>query len=470
MPVAAHKYRPCRSPFSLSAKYKVLLITVSFPSYKAGKTLVSGLLLGVVLSGLLGDLLGKSQAIAQQVSPLLRQNFLSDPLTANPRDPLLPMISVERPLSPLELSALSDGLDQLNQMATAQLAAGQTDAAFELLLRELRLRRVFGPVAEFNLLRQVAALAWNQQRPVEVQLLTLRTREIWATVQAALGQTEMPRSLGDESPETLAEKPERVLVSGDGRSDQAVLTAIAQTFTTLRDIDSAVSVYETLIELTADQGEDPTVQQQALAELHLAWFQFAEAADVYLALLNQAKANGNQLKEITYLERLAYSYQQADSLAYAVRAQTDLLAFYQAQGELEKLPGLLVAIAQNYRTLNLPDSAIEYYRSAYSAAQRFEQFSFSARVLQDLGALYETVALYDDALGAYNLLIPVEQQAYNDYGVMNAYDKIGQLQRRQGNLLEALKAFEQGLAIANRLDLRQAYFVEQIESVTPLLE
>ena len=417
---------------------------------------------------LVGDFSGDSQAIAQQVSPQLRQTFLSDPLTAKPRDPLLPMAPASRPLSPLELSGLDASLDQLNQTAREQLAAGQTDAAFELLLRELRLRRIFGPVAEFNTLSQTAALAWNQRRPVEVQLLTLRTREIWETVKAALGQTETPRSLGEQSPEALADNPERVLVSGDASSDRLVLTAIAQTFTTLRDIDSAVSVYETLIELTGAQGEDPTVQQQALAELHLAWFQFAEAADVYLALLNQTRANGNQTAEVAYLERLAYSYQQADSLAYAVRAQTDLLALYQ-EGELEKLPGLLVAIAQNYRTLNLPDTAIEYYRSAYSAAQRFEQFSFSARVLQDLGALYETVALYDEALSAYNLLIPVEQQAYNDYGVMNAYDKIGQLQRRQGNPFEALKAFEQGLAIANRLDLRQAYFVEQIESVTPSL-
>ncbi len=416
---------------------------------------------------LLGDFSGDSQAIAQQVSPQLRQYFLSNPLTARPRDPLLPVISVERPLSPLELSALSDELDQLNQTAQAQLAAGQTDAAFQLLLQELRLRRVFGPVAEFNALSQTAVLAWNQQRPVEVQLLTLRTREIWETVQAALGEMDAPRALGEESPEVLADNPERVLVSGDASSDRAVLTAIAQTFTTLRDIDSAVSVYQTLIDLTAAQGEDPAVQQKALAELHLAWFQFAEAADVYLALLNQAKDNGNQLDEIVNLEQLAYSYQQADSLAYAVRAQTDLLALYQAQGELEKLPGLLVAIAQNYRALNLPKTAIEYYRSAYSAAQRFEQFSFSARVLQDLGALYEAVALNNEALGAYNLLIPVEQQAYSDYGVMNAYDKIGQLQRRQGNRFEALKAFEQALAIANRLSLREAYFIEQIESVTP---
>ena len=193
-----------------------------------------------------------------------------------------------------------------------------------------------------------------------------------------------PAALGEESPDVLADKPEQVLVSGGVESDVAVLAAIAQTFSTLRDIDSAVEVYQQLIQLTLAQGGDPTAQQQELAELHLRWFQFADAADVYLALLKDAKDQGNQIQETAYLEQLTYSYQQADSLVNAVRAQTDLIALYQAQGQVEKLPELLLAIAQNYRILNQHRSAIEYYRAAYSAAQRFEQFSFSAQVLQDL--------------------------------------------------------------------------------------
>ncbi|MEL7227165.1 MAG: hypothetical protein AAGL17_20600 [Cyanobacteria bacterium J06576_12] len=163
---------------------------------------------------------------------------------------------------------------------------------------------------------------------------------------------------------------------------------------------------------------------------------------------------------------MAYTYQQAKSLPNAVRAQTDLLERYQAQGEEEEFPELMVAIAQNYRTLNLHTSAIDYYRAAYQAAQRFDQFSFSAQVLKDLGELYESLALTDDALGTYTLLVPVEQQAYNDYGVMNAYDKIGQIQRRRGDNLEALKAFERALVIATRLGIQEDYFIEQIGSVT----
>jgi len=411
-------------------------------------------------------------AIAQQISPELRQQFLADPRT-EPLDPILPDLALDRPYSPLELSAIATRLTQLNQTAQQQLANGNPDAAFELWQREVRLRRVFGPVEELNAISRVATLAWQQQRPVEVQLLTLRTREIWETVAAALNNFEATEQsaednrLGDREPEELADNPEQILMDGDSASDVAVLLNMAQTFATLRDIDASVEVYQQLITLTAEQNGDPTAQRKELAELHLAWFQFADAADVYLALLSDARTKGNQAQETDYLERLVYSYQQADSFTNAVRAQTDLIALYQAQGDVEKLPGLLVAIAQNYRTLNLHKNAIAYYRSAYSAAQRFDQFSFSAQVLTDLGTLYESLALNTEALGAYNLLVPVEQQAYNTYGVMNAYDSLGQLHRRQGNAFEALKAFEKALVLADQLNLRQDYFIEQIESVTP---
>ncbi|MEL6260449.1 MAG: hypothetical protein AAFR12_05220 [Cyanobacteria bacterium J06626_6] len=418
-------------------------------------------LAGIALFSLTVGVVGVGDAArAQQLNPELRQNFLTDPLAADERDPLLPKLEIDRPFSPLELQTIATELDQLNNAALLQLSAGNDDTAFEQWLRELKLRRVLGTREEFQAIQRVASIAWVQQRPVEVQLLTLRTREIWDAVQ---------QSLGNESEEVFerqtAVDPADSLISGAATIDINVLTDIAQTFTTLRDIDSAIEVYQQLIALSRTRGEMLTSQQQALAELHLSWFQFSEAANLYLTLLSKAREAGNIAQEIDYLEQLVYSYQQAESLTNAVRAQTDLVELYQRQDNPEKLPGLLVAIAQNYRTLNLPSSAIDYYRAAYSAAQRFDQFSFSAHVLQDLGALYESLAMTAEALGAYSLLVPVEQQTYNDYGTMNAHDKIGQLQRRLGNDFEALKAFERGLVLANRLNLREAYFIEQIESL-----
>ncbi len=447
-------------------KHKVLQTTVYSSLRKAYSSWQKAVLPAITVGALWAmGLVVSPSATAQQISPQIRQYFLSDPLQSKPRDPFLPDPEIDRPLSSLEVSSLENNLNALNSTAQQLLAEGRTDEAFLLWRRELRLRRVLGPVEEFNAIARVAELAWDAQRPVEVQLLTLRTREIWETLRAAIGVAEEEEAF-DELEDEDASDPVRGLVSGQTDSDIGVLRAIAQTFVTLRDVDSAADVYSQLIELSLRQNIDPTEQRQALGELHLQWFQFAQAADVYLALLQSARDSGNQMQETAYLEQLIYSYQQADEIAFATRAQTSLLALYQAQGEAEKLPQLLLATAQNYRTLNLPKNAIEYYRAAYSAAQRFDQFSYSAEVLQDLGALYEALALNSQALGAYDLLVPVEQQAYNDYGVMNAYDKIGQLQRRVGNSLEALKAFEQALVIANRLGLDENYFVEQIQSVS----
>ncbi|MFK8185868.1 MAG: tetratricopeptide repeat protein [Phormidesmis sp.] len=403
-------------------------------------------------------------ASAQQLSPQARQQFLADPLTEMPRDPLLPDIPLDRPLSPLEQSQLEADLMVLDETAQQLLTSGFADEAFGLWQRELRLRRVFGPAEEFKAIQRVAEIAWNAQRPIEVQLLTLRTRNIWETVRAALGLEPEELAFAEEPEDAL--QPARMLVRGNTASDVAVLDALAQTFVMLRDIDSSVEVYQQLIELSDRQNIDTTRQATDLAALHLSWFQFAEAADVYLALLAEAKTNNNLQQQATYLKGLIYSYQQADALLNATRAQTELLEIYQIQGDGEKLPELMLAIAQNYRALNRPQNAITYYRAAYSAAQRFNQFSFSAQVLKDLGDLYSVLALNDQALGAYELLVPVEQQAYNTYGIMEAYDNIGKLQKRLGNSAEAIQAFQQGLVAANQLGIREAYFIEQIEAIS----
>ena len=95
---------------------------------------------------LLGSLLvtgGLSTRVhAQQVNPQLRESFLANPLAQEPRDPLLPVLPVNRAYSPLEKQVIAANLDQLNQQAAALLAAGAPDAAFALWRRALQLRRV----------------------------------------------------------------------------------------------------------------------------------------------------------------------------------------------------------------------------------------------------------------------------------------------------------------------------------------
>ncbi len=405
------------------------------------------------------EALGTLPAQAQQLDPQQKQDFLADPLD-QPRDPLLPVLTVDRAFSPLEMNKLATDLDELQRRAEALLQTGDTEQAFDLLLRAIRLKRLFGLDAELEAIEQVAALAWQRQQPVAIQLLTLRTQEIWNAAKTSLG-VELEDVLGGVDPGTPADSP----ITGVLSADAVALAQLANIFLTLRDIDSAVEVYQQLIALSADDLQAVTAQKISLAELNLEWFKFANAADVYLELLDQARKNGDRTQEIFYLQRLVYSYQQAKSLPNALRAQTDLLDRYVAIGDEEKLPDLLVAIAQNYQAIDQPNNAITYYRSAYSAAQKLEQYSFSAKVLQELGQLYRTVNDINEALVSYNLLILVERQAYNNYGIMNAYDNLGQLYRQQGELSAALKAFQQGLVFADQLNLRTAYFTEQIEAV-----
>ena len=194
------------------------------------------------------SLCGRGAAIAQQLDPQLRENFLADPLTEDDRDPLLPVLGVDRAYSPLERQAIGRSLDQLNQLATQQLAEGNLDLAFETWQRELKLRRVLGTQAEFEAIQRVASLAWQEQRAVEVRLLTLRSREIWEAIQLSFGSPS-ETEFGEESPDA---DPEDSLISGAPTVDIATLTALAQTFETLRDIDSAVAVYQQLI---ADQRD-----------------------------------------------------------------------------------------------------------------------------------------------------------------------------------------------------------------------
>ncbi len=409
------------------------------------------------------QMFGTRTARAQQLDPQQRQDFLADPLD-EPREALLPVLAIDRPLSPLEKSMLAADIEELQRSAEALLQVGEIEQAFDLFLRELRLRRMFGLSAELEAIERVAELAWRRQRPVVIQLLTLRTQEIWNAAKTSLG-VESENVLGGVDPGVPEDSP----ISGVPSADTAALTQLADIFTTLRDIDSAVEVYQQLIAFSTGDSQTITTQKVALAELNLEWFKFADAADIYLDLLDRARKDGESFREIFYLEKLAYSYQQADSFSNALRAQTDLLDRYVATGDEEKLPDLLVAIAQNYQAIDQPNNAITYYRSAYSAAQKLEQFSFSAKVLQELGQLYRTVDDLNEALISYNLLILVERQAYNDYGIMNAYDNLGQIYRQQGELSTALRSFQQGLVFADQLNLRTVYFTEQIEAVAQAL-
>ena len=366
----------------------------------------------------------------QRLDPVLLDAFLTDPLEADPRDPLLPTTVVDRPLSPLELYNLELELFRLDEQARALLLTEQPNEAFALWMQEVQLRRVFGLEAELEALTRIAQQAWNAQRAQEIRLMAVRLERIW-----------------------VAEKETATLEQVE------TIAAIAQT---LRTRDLSTEIYQQLLVMTAD---DEVAQQEwfvVLASHYLQWFDFANAARLYTDLAATAKIQGNVLEQTQYLKDLIFSYQESKEITQALPVQTELLLLYRTTGQYEREPPLEIDIARNFRAIDGDAQAVDYYNLAYVTAQGLQLYGHVSTVLKELGDLYAEQGLTNEALTMYNLLVRAEQQAYNQHGILVAYDRLGQLYLESGDPGNALVAFRAGLAFAESLSYRQPYFTEQV--------
>ena len=395
----------------------------------------SASLLAIALAGLL---VNPSEVISQQLDFAIRQQFLSDPLTTEPRDPLLPVLPIRRPLSPLEKFELENQLDALNQEAQVLLASGEANLAFEQWIREVRLRRILGDEQEMMAMERVGTLAWENQRPTETQLITLRLEQIRSEV-----ETQDPL-------------------------DVQKLETLADLLLVLRDQPAALAIYQQLLDLAVQQGdvEAQIAGLKRIGETHLAWFEFAAASEIYQQILAFVWVEGDPTVAEEALKNLIFAYQQDDQALKAIQYQQQLITFYQAQGIDAPIPAIEFAIAQNYQAVNRPDQAAVHYQTAYAEAQRLQQYGYSSDVLWQLADLYRGLNRFEDTLYVLQLLVEVEKQSYNAYGIMNVFDQMAQLYKTQGETEQAIRAFREGLILARQLNYRQDYFEQQIHFLT----
>ena len=290
---------------------------------------------------------------------MLTEQFLSDPEFSEPRDPLLPDLPIERPLSPLEKLALAAELDALAAEAEALFLAGQTEAAFATWMREVRLRRILGYEAELEAIQRVGLRVWENSRAEEVQLITLRLRQIQA--------------------ELLAQAPLNI----------ALLEEVVAAFEVLRDVDAAVAVYETLIEratLAGDRDEQQRLLEN-LANLRETWFRFEVAAATYQTLLD-ALGQGEDLQAIAYLQGIIRNLQQAGELSQAIEYQRRLVRRYERTAQPRPIPPVTLAIARNYRALDNLEQAQSVYSTTYTTALGLGQTDVASEALADLAEIY----------------------------------------------------------------------------------
>jgi tetratricopeptide (TPR) repeat protein len=376
-----------------------------------------------------------SVALAAQEKPK-PEEFKVNPLEITKPDPLLPRLPKRGTLTPEQQSSLRTAIDELDAQGLALYKEKKADEAFEVWYRGLRLRRALERVEEVQALGRVGEIAWQNNRKFDAQVITKRLQEIHK-------EAEDKKALNLE-----------------------LLQALGQAYQQVRFPEPAVKVYQQILAQERQQGD--TEAQEAtlktLAQLNMDWFNYPQAAAVYEDLLTQAQARGDRVNELAYLEQLVYIYNKAQQPENALRMKQKLAATYPPTDP--RLPALKIAIATEYEALNELDPASQNYQEAYKLAWALRQWAYASEALQKLAALYHAHNQSDYALQVYDVLLKTQQQSYNFYGLMNTYDKMGQIYLEQRKYSQALDVFQRGMQLAKSLQYQENYFAEQIDRVS----
>ncbi|ULP71859.1 hypothetical protein BDGGKGIB_01495 [Nodularia sphaerocarpa UHCC 0038] len=387
--------------------------------------------------------LNSSLALAESKKPKQPDKFAPNPLEITTPDPLLPPAIDKQQLTLPQLQNLERALDELNQEAAAKLQAGDQEAAFAIWNREVRLRRYLGSLAQVQALSRFGAIAWKENASEQVIYITQRLQTLQKQAQSQkIVDLDLMRSLG--------EAYEKV------RSPQLALAVYDQILTAVEQKQDAVAVVQTL---------------KTMGELHLSWFDYPQAAATYERLLNLTATQSNRTNELAYLQQLRYIYQQTKQPQAAVDTLKRLAEIYTQENNLTQIPQLKIAIGSNYEFLaqenpSLLTEAFNTYQEAYLMAVRSRQYARAGEALQKLITLYRSQGQIDEALETSQILIKTQEQAINYYGIMQAYDQIGQLYLERQEYPQALAAFQKGLELAQQLKHEETYFTQQIEKAS----
>lgn len=387
----------------------------------------------------------------------LPDKFPPNPLEITEPDPLIPYDYKKRPLTTQERKELTAAADRLALRGATQLQQGDTVGAFASWNRELRLRRLAGPLAaEVRALGRVGDAAWRVNDITQLRYITQRLDDIWKLTKPVTAGSERDR------PSTQADASVSI-------PDRAQLwQELGLAYQLVRLPKAATQVYEVLL---ADARQRNNAYQLeatliALGQVQMGWFDYAGATKTYQELLERSQARKDLFNEPIYLNQLAYISEQAKQPEQAINYQEQLVSFYQRINDPKPIPALKIKVADNYRLLKRLDQAEANYQLAYQLAQPLLQFAHAGDALRKLGDLYRENDRLEAALRMYSFLVVVEQQAYNTYGVMTAYDQLGQLYAQQKQYPEAIVAFQKGLELARQLKNREDYFVSQIEKIS----
>lgn len=465
--------------------------------------------------------LAQSKKSSNKQKQPIAEEFPPNPLEITAPDPLIPYDYKDRPLTAQEIRQLRAGANRLAVIGATKLEQGDRVAAFNAWNRELRFRRLTGSLTEEVLtLGRVGDAAWQGSDTTQLRWITKRLDEIWAKAQteqsASKGQLATPDRLSaletlppdlslepsqpakiieNSTPSSSPQAPTQaaptltarqlfgtldtnplatggvnaIVILGTLNREVSLLDALGFAYQQVRLPQTAVKIYQQLLAEARQRNDAFKLEATliTLGQLHLAWFDYGSAVQPYQELLARSRSRRDPINFPLYLDRLAYIHEQAKQPAQAIPYQEQLITFHQtALGDAKLIPALTLKIADNHRRLAQLDQAETNYQLAYKLAIPLLQFAHAADALKKLGDLYQANDRLDSALRMYAFLVEIEQQAYNTYGVMNAYDQMGQVHLLRKEYPEAIAAFQQALPLAQQLKFREDYFATRIQKAT----
>ncbi len=378
--------------------------------------------------------------------------FSPNPLESTEPDPLLPNPPTSGILSGEKREEFSQELDKLNIEAAALLGAGETTKAFETWNRELRLRRYLGKAEELAALSRVAEIAWNNSQKLQVQWITKRLEILQPEIQE------------EEAP------------------NLELLQALGSAFNIVRAKDPAVEVYQQVIVEARKQEDVATLKQAltAIGEIYLNWLDYDNAAIAYEELLEVQQQSDSEISEIettnppvssnfekvSTLRQLAFIYNQGGKPLQAITAKERLVDFYEGQQNIIEVPEIKISIGGDYEELGRLNLASQYYQEAYSIAQSIQRFVTASDALENLAALYLSQDKKEAAIEIYKVQLLMDQQFVNVYGMMETYDRMGQVYAQLKAFGLAMSSFQRGLELSRQLGgYRESYFLQKLDKL-----
>lgn len=370
---------------------------------------------------------------------LLAQTQIANPLQTgvDRRDPLIPDGYGRRKLSTFEIYRLKQEIERLEQTASQELQQGNPNRAFELWYRQLKLARAISTEVEIKALGKVGAIAWQENRTVDLRNIANRLIAIEKEITKEI-------TIANLSPQLL----------------ESLATAYQQ----VKYLEQAIAIEQQILNDSKQQQNLVAVAEnlQILAELYIANFDYSLATKTYQELLTLAESKSNSEQINFYLTTLIDLYDRTGQTKLAIATRKRLIKNYIESNKIDQVAKLELAIAHDYQTLTQTAKAIAAYKRGLTSASATQQLAIADDALDSLGKLYLKKEQVQQAISTFTQLQTIQRKSYNHYGLINTYDMLGKIYLKLEQKTQAQQYFQQALELAKALDYKVDYFQQLI--------